>query len=306
MFVYHLHKTGVLCRFVRLLWLNLFVVFTFCLCLLADRRVTISPTTLLSESTFSVPPAEENSTLPSETSNSSTLTLSPNQSSVQSDSKLEVITEDENLNVKPLDSRGKEGGLSRQDTVVAESEETESDKEKLTKKQNEKEQLSPPPEPHPEPPHTPAGIDDTISEESDSSTVIEETFTEGDSDAAKQTDEALKDSAEITVDIRAPWEAKRDAASGNEETVEGSALRDALSLIDNLGSDEEEESDSDSEEDEIIVCSPIKGSEVDRLRGEFACRLSVSCFASRIHQRASSRRVYLLHELVENRVVVVP
>ena len=67
------------------------------------------------------------------------------------------------------------------------------------------------------------------------------------------------DLSAITVDIHAPWE--------DEDSIEDSALREALSLMDSLEGDSDSDSNSDKD---VIVCDvrDNRGYEVERLRGK--------------------------------------
>ena len=234
--------------------------------MLADR-ITISPSTLstttLSEtildhsaqdgidtnttgSSISSPPAPA----VTDTSHSSTLIASPNDQQQQSplsnnennSQKNDRIKEDENLNVKDI------------------SEDVgESDKEKLTKEHDEKEQLSPPPESLHETTdiHEQTVIDDSDGAESNKGNSTEADNSVDNSMENVPTDGTVTPSDEtLTVEIDSPWD--------NVDSVEGSALREALNLMDNLGSD----SDSDSSGGEDIIVCDVVDSEAQKLRGE--------------------------------------
>ena len=208
--------------------------------------------TNITGSSVSSPPAP---TIP-DTSHSSTLIASPNeqQQSPQSDNetnsqKADVQKEDENLNVK------------RQEDILEDV--GESDKEKLTKEHDEKEQLSPPPESLQESAdRTIADLTDSVESKENKNTVVDSPASSVDDSVENvPTGGTVTPSVEDmtpTVNISSPWE--------NVDSVEGSALREALSLMDNLEGD----SDSDSSGEDIIVCdvSDSKDSEIHSLRGE--------------------------------------
>ncbi len=257
--------------------------------MLADHRVTICPssTSVLSDSVLG------ESTILEEDPGFSTPNTSPTQppaghqaspAAGSASPQRRVFIEDENLNVKHAE-----------EDIDA----TESDKEKLTKEHNEKDKLSPPPEELQN-----FDVDEKIVTDSDVQLpVVEksmdsptsrvsvdvnpagnvrqgsgvESSTDGevtleDSSETERTgvcEEAVAGVGEITVDIRAPWEKEA-------QSLEGSALREALSLIDNLDSDSDTDDDSDSD-DEVIVCDlsdnkasiEVCGNDQEKLPGEF-------------------------------------
>ena len=256
-----------------------FVLFSFfsnlnflpfvCLCVLVDR-VTISPstisTTTLSEtilehtssagSDISSPPLPNALT---DTSHSSTLIGSPTEqqespsSENETDSNnvsLDRLKEDENLNVK--------GHEDISEDV------SESDKEKMTKEHNEKEQLSPPPESlreHRELMET----DDRDSRRESTETIQGNTS----SDLLGSSLDSLVQNIPSDVETPTPDNSeKMHSPWANIDSVAGSALREAFSMMDNLGDDSD--TDSNNSEEDVIICdlTDNKNSEVQDLRGE--------------------------------------
>ena len=233
-------------------------------------RITISPsslsTTTLSEtilehtssagSDISSPPLPNAIT---DTSHSSTLIGSPTEQQESPSSENETdsnnishdrLKEDENLNVKRHADVSEDVG--------------ESDKEKMTKEHNEKEQLSPPPESLPEQREL-RETDDEDSRKESTETVQGNTSSDLLGSSVDSTSQKIPSDVETpTPDnsekMHSPW--------ANMDSMAGSALREAFSMMDNLGDDSD--TDSNNSEEDVIICdvSDNKNSEVQDLRGE--------------------------------------
>ena len=194
-----------------------------------------------------------------DTSHSSTLIGSPTEQQESPSSGNETdsnnvsydrLKEDENLNVKRHEDISEDVG--------------ESDKEKMTKEHNEKEQLSPPPETlreHREPMET----DDRDSRRESTETIQGNTSSDHlgrfiDSSTQNIPSDVETPTPDNSEKMLSPW--------ANIDSVAGSALREAFSMMDNLGDDSD--TDSNNSEEDVIICDVTdnKNSEVQDLRGE--------------------------------------